>query len=82
MEKDSRTVRAATTTRTGVEEITLACAHCGWRDVTRRTIPMVPVATSGSGGGGSGGFGGGGGGGGRSFGGSGRTGGGGGGGSY
>lgn len=76
VKKSRRTITAATTTRTGLEEITLACAHCDFRDVTRRTTPRVPPPSSG------GGSRGGGGGGGRSFGGSGRTSGGGGGGSY
>ncbi len=77
VKRESRTIREATTTSTGLEKITLACANCRWRDVTRRTTPKVTVASGGSsfGGGGSGG-------GGSSFGGSGRTSGGGGGGSY
>ena len=76
--KARRTITAATTTRTGLEEITLACAHCDFRDVTRRTTPRLPPPSSGGGSSGRSGGGGGG----RSFGGSGRTSGGGGGGSY
>jgi uncharacterized protein len=78
VKKSSRTVRAATTGSTGLEEITLACANCDYRDVTRRTTPKLPPPSAGGSGGGRGGGGGGG----RSFGGSGRTAGGGGGGSY
>lgn len=77
VKRESRTIRAATTSRTGLEEITLDCAHCGWHDVTRRSTPRV---TASSGGGGS--FGGGGSSSGGGFGGSGITSGGGGGGSY
>jgi uncharacterized protein len=75
VEKHVRTVKRATTASTGLEEIHLKCANCGWQDVTRRVTPRVPppTASSGSRGGGGGG---------RSFGGSGRTAGGGGGGSY
>jgi uncharacterized protein len=81
VKRESRTLRAATTVSEGAEEIRLACAnaHCGWRDVTRRTLPRLPMPTASSGGGSSSGFGGGGG---SSFGGSGRTAGGGGGSSY
>ena len=78
VKKTSRTVRPATTGSTGLEEITLACANCDYRDVTRRTTPKLPPPSAGGAGGGRGGGGGGG----RSFGGSGRTAGGGGGGSY
>lgn len=76
LEKSTRTLRAATRTSTGLDEITLACAHCAWRDVTRRTTPKLPPPSAGGSGGGGGSRGGGG------FGGSGRTAGGGGGGSY
>jgi uncharacterized protein len=85
VKRETRTLRAATQLSEGVEEIRLECAnaHCAWRDVTRRTVPRLPVPTASSGGGSSSGFGGGGGGGGgSSFGGSGRTSGGGGGSSY
>lgn len=80
VERRSRTLTAATTTSTGLEEVTLTCANCGWQKVTRRVTPKVE-ASGGSGGlslGGGGGSGGGG----RSFGGSGRTSGGGGGSRY
>ena len=80
--KRRRTLQAATTAHAGLEEITLDCAHCGWHDVTRRTLPRLPPPAAATGSTGFGGGRGGGGGGGRSFGGSGRTGGGGGGGSY
>lgn len=80
VEKDSHTLQAATMASTGLEEITLHCHHCRWRDVTRRVLPQLPPPSAGGSGSSVGG--GGGGRGGSSFGGSGRTGGGGGGGSY
>lgn len=67
--RTTRTLCAATTTSTGVEEVTFDCLHCGWQKVERRTIPRR--TSSGSGAGGS-----------RSFGGSGSSSGGGGGASY
>ena len=76
VKKTSRTITAATTMSTGLEEITLACAFCDWRDVTRRTTPRISTSSGSSGGGSSGG------GSSHSFGGSGSTSGGGGGGSY
>lgn len=87
----TRTLRAATYTRTGVEEVTRRCANCHWNEARRHTTPVLPPpsssgGSSGSSGGGSGlSFGGGGSGGGSSgssFGGSGATSGGGGGSSY
>ena len=72
----TKTVKAATQTRTGLEETTLDCAFCGYHDVTRRVTPVLPPpssSSSSSDGGSSGG---------SSFGGSGSTSGGGGGSSY
>jgi uncharacterized membrane protein YgcG len=72
VERTTRTLVAATTSRSGLAEITSWCHHCAWRDVGRRTIPRRSSSGGGSGGGGSS----------RSFGGSGRSAGGGGGSSY
>ncbi|HEU4630636.1 MAG TPA: TPM domain-containing protein [Gemmatimonadaceae bacterium] len=72
--RTTRTLVPATQVSTGVQEITLACANCDWRDVRRGTLPRLPAPGTSSGGGGGGGGGG--------FGGSGRTAGGGGGASY
>lgn len=73
VESRTRTVQPATRRSTGLAEVTLACAHCAWRDVKRRVLPVLPPPSAGGGRSGGGG---------SSFGGSGRTGGGGGGGSY
>ncbi|MEQ9364952.1 MAG: TPM domain-containing protein, partial [Leptospirales bacterium] len=50
----SRTISAATTSSSGLAEDTYECAHCGKRDVVRRTIPKISTSSS-SGGGSSGG---------------------------
>lgn len=70
------TLRHATTSRGGLEEVTRTCENCGWRDVTRRSTPRISTSSSSSGGSSSSS------GGGSSFGGSGSTSGGGGGSSY
>lgn len=72
--RTTHTVTAATQTSTGLDEITLACDNCAWRDVRRKVTPKLPPPGSSSGGSGGGG--------GMSFGGSGATSGGGGGASY
>lgn len=73
----SRTLQAATVSSTGLEEVTVECANCGYRDVSRRVTPRKPPPGSSSGSRSSGGGGGS-----SGFGGSGSTGGGGGGSSY
>jgi len=86
VKRTTRTLRHATTFLTGLEEVALDCANCGFHDETRRITPQLPPppppsssssdsGSSWSGGGGSDG-------GGSSFGGSGETAGGGGGDSY
>jgi uncharacterized protein len=42
VEKERRTIHAATVASTGLEEIRLTCAHCRWHDVTRRVLPQIP----------------------------------------
>jgi uncharacterized protein len=72
---ETRTLRAATTASTGLEETRLTCANCDWRDVAVRETPRIQPSSGGSDGGGASA-------GGVSFGGSGSTAGGGGGASY
>lgn len=51
----SRTIRAATTSSSGLAEDTYECAHCGRTQVVQRTIPKIETSSSsgGSSGGGS-----------------------------
>ncbi len=54
----SKTLRSATTSRTGLRRVTKTCAHCRWEKVQEEVIPMETASSSSSGGGGGGGGGG------------------------
>lgn len=55
----SRTITAATTSSSGLAEDTYECAHCGKRDIVRRTIPKISTSSGSGGSSGGGSFGGG-----------------------
>ncbi|MEX2178231.1 MAG: TPM domain-containing protein [Gemmatimonadaceae bacterium] len=54
-ESRSKTIRAATTSSTGLRKVTRTCKHCGFTDTTEEIIPEVSESSSSSGGSGGGG---------------------------
>ena len=51
----TKTLRAATTSSTGLAEVTTTCRNCNAHDVEQRVLPVVTQSSSGGGGGSSGG---------------------------